>query len=137
MQSAEYDGKTQDVTASIAGVNGEELTITVTWYSDAQLKNELEGAPVEAGTYYAVLSYAESDNYTAAESVNVTFTVTEDADEPVGPVDPVDPSETEESKGLSGGALAAIVISCAVVVGAAVTLGVVIYKKKAAGTSKK
>ena len=137
VQSAEYDGKTQDVTASIAGVNGEELTITVTWYSDAQLKNELEGAPVEAGTYYAVLSYAESDNYTAAESVNVTFTVTEDADEPVGPVDPVDPSETEEPKELSGGAIAAIVISCAVVVGAAVTLGVVIYKKKAAGTSKK
>ena len=134
VQSAEYDGKTQDVTASIAGVNGEELTITVTWYSDAQLKNELEGAPVEAGTYYAVLSYAESDNYTAAESVNVTFTVTEDA---VEPVDPVDPSEAEEPKGLSGGAIAAIVISCAVAVGAAVTVGVAFYKKKAAGTSKK
>ena len=134
VQSAEYDGKTQDVTASIAGVNGEELTITVTWYSDAQLKNELEGAPVEAGTYYAVLSYAESDNYTAAESVNVTFTVTEDA---VEPVDPVDPSEAEEPKGLSGGAIAAIVISCAVAVGAAVTVGVAIYKKKASGTSKK
>ena len=134
VQSAEYDGKTQDVTASIAGVNGEELTITVTWYSDAQLKNELEGAPVEAGTYYAVLSFAESGNYTVAESVNVTFTVTEDADDPI---DPVDPSETEEPKGLSGGAIAAIVISCAVVVGAAVTVGVAICKKKAAGTSKK
>ena len=149
VQSAEYDGKTQDVTASIVGVNGEELTVTVTWYSDAQLKNELEGAPVEAGTYYAVLSYAESDNYTAAESVSVTFTVTEDADEPVGPVDPDDPddpddpvdpdepSETEEPKGLSGGAIAAIVISCVVVVGAAAIVGVAIYKKKAAGTSKK
>ena len=134
VQSAEYDGKPQNVTASIAGVNGEELTITVTWYSDAQLKNELEGAPVEEGTYYAVLSYAESDNYTAAENVNVTFTVTEDADDPV---DPVDPSEAEEPKGLSGGAIAAIVISCAVAVGAAVTVGVAIYKKKASATSKK
>ena len=35
-QSAEYDGEAQDVTASVAGVNGEKLTFPVTWYSDAE-----------------------------------------------------------------------------------------------------
>ena len=142
-QSAEYDGEAQNVAASIAGVNGESLTVTVTWYSDAEHENELDGAPVEAGTYYAVLSYAGSDNYTVAQSVNVTFTVTEDADEPVDPVDPDDPNEpedssgTEEPKGLGGGAIAAIVISCVVLVGLSVTLGVLIHKKKMLGKPKK
>ena len=75
LQSAEYDGEAQDVTASIAGVNGETLDITVTWYSDAQHENGMSAAPVDPGTYYAVLSYAGSDNYNAAASVNVTFTV--------------------------------------------------------------
>ncbi len=97
-QSAEYDGEAQDVEASIAGVNGETLDITVTWYSDAQHENEMNAAPVEAGTYYAVLSFAGNDNYTAAENVEVTFTVTEKAPEPVepdpGPVEP-DPGPVE------------------------------------------
>ncbi|HJA95760.1 MAG TPA: hypothetical protein H9663_04960, partial [Firmicutes bacterium] len=66
-QSAEYGGEAQAVTASIAGVNGEELTVTVTWYADAAHENVLGGAPVDAGTYYAVLSYAGSDNYNAAQ----------------------------------------------------------------------
>ena len=116
-QSAEYDGEAQAVTSSIAGVNGEELTVTVAWYSDAAHENALDGAPVDAGTYYAVLSYAGSDNYNAAASVNVTFTVTKEdvgPSEPSGPSDPNQPSEPEEPKGLSGGEIAAIVIACVV-----------------------
>ena len=154
-QSAEYDGEAQDVTASVAGVNGEKLTVTMTWYSDAEHEHELDGAPVEAGTYYAVLSYAGSDNYAAAQSVNVTFTVTEDADEPSdpsgpsdptgpsdpsGPSDPTDPSEpsgTEEPKGLGGGEIAAIVIVCVIVVGAGTALGIVLYKNKSGKAKKK
>ena len=133
-QSAEYDGEAQAVTASIAGVNGEELTVTVTWCADAAHENVLGGAPVDAGTYYAVLSYAGSDNYNAAQSVIVTFTVTK---EDVGPVDPSEPSDTEEPKGLSGGEIAAIVIACVAVVGLTVVLGIVVYRKKSIGTSKK
>ena len=88
LQSAEYDGEAQDVTASIAGVNGETLDITVTWYSDAQHETEMDAAPVDPGTYYAVLSFAGSDNYNAAVSVNVTFTVEKGkVEKPAAPAD--------------------------------------------------
>ena len=139
-QSAEYDGEAQAVTSSIAGVNGEELTVTVAWYSDAAHENALVGAPVEAGTYYAVLSYAGSDNYNAAASVNVTFTVTKEdvgPSEPSGPSDPNQPSEPEEPKGLSGGEIAAIVIACVVFAVAATVLGIVLYRHKMNGKPKK
>ena len=139
-QSAEYDGEAQAVTSFIEGVNGEELTVTVAWYSDAAHENALVGAPVEAGTYYAVLSYAGSDNYNAAASVNVTFTVTKEhvgPSEPSGPSDPNQPSEPEEPKGLSGGEIAAIVIACVVFAGAATVLGIVLYRHKMNGTPKK
>ena len=102
LQSAEYDGEAQAVQATVKGVNGETFAVTVKWYADAQHADEMEAAPVEAGTYYAVLSFAGNDNYTAAENVEVTFTVTEKAPEPVEPdpgpdtdPDPVEPGPVE------------------------------------------
>ena len=74
-----YTGQSIEIDEAVVTLeNGESYTgeITYTYYSDADCKNQLEGAPTNAGTYYVKASIPEQDNYTAAESNVATLTIT-------------------------------------------------------------
>ncbi len=78
--------KKEDYTGSPIEMSGAEVTlvnnetytgeITYTYYSDADCKNQLEGAPTNVGTYYVKASVPEQNNYAAAESDPATLTIT-------------------------------------------------------------
>ena len=74
-----YTGQSIEIDEAVVTLeNGESYTgeITYTYYSDVDCKNQLEGAPINAGTYYVKASIPEQDNYTAAESNVATLTIT-------------------------------------------------------------
>lgn len=61
-----YDGLSHGTTGQVVGVNGVVLSNAVV-YTDS-LGNVLSGAPVNAGTYTAAVSFPGDDNYTPASA---------------------------------------------------------------------
>ena len=71
-----YNGSSFAAAGSVSGVGGAGLgTPTFTYYAGTTaMGTALAGAPVNAGTYTVLASYAGGTNYTAA-SASTTFTI--------------------------------------------------------------
>lgn len=76
--TAVYDGSAHGVTATVTNSAGVEIAgaePTVTYYADAACTQALDGAPTEAGAYYAKAVLEGTKNYSAAEAT-ATLTIT-------------------------------------------------------------
>ena len=71
-----YDGADKKATAIVKGVENEteELTATITYYSDETCQTKVDETK-NAGTYYVKASFAETKNYMAMEET-ASFTIT-------------------------------------------------------------
>lgn len=79
-KTASYTGQAigADDCVAVTLVNDEQAEaehISLTYYSDANCTQALSGAPTNVGTYYFKAHYAETDNYTAADSNVGTLTI--------------------------------------------------------------
>ena len=72
-----YDGADKKATAIVKGVENEteELTATITYYSDETCQTKVDETK-NAGTYYVKASFAETKNYMAMEET-ASFTITQ------------------------------------------------------------
>jgi len=78
---AVYDGTAKNATATVNGASSlGGVSPTLTYYSGSTATGTaLSGAPVNAGTYTVVGSYAGSTGYTSATSAATTFTIAQKA----------------------------------------------------------
>lgn len=65
----DYDGHAHNTTGQVVGVNGIVLQRTITYRDDRD--NLLNGAPVNAGTYTAKISFSGDDNYLPASASTI------------------------------------------------------------------
>ncbi len=74
---AVYDGTAKSATASVNGVSSlDGVAPTLTYYAGSTATGSpLAGAPVNAGTYTVVASYAGSAGFTSATSTPVTYSI--------------------------------------------------------------
>jgi sugar lactone lactonase YvrE len=104
-----YNAQPFAATASVAGVGGtpaaslEEVSPTLTYYVGTTASGAGASlAPTAVGTYTVVASFAGSDDYTAASSAPLTFTIAPAA---IAPITTVAGNGTEGSSGNGGPAI--------------------------------